>query len=153
MNEREAAARLQQLFDRQIPLARAMQVQVSEWDGRTLRLEAPLECNLNHHGTAFGGSLYSLGLLAGWGALTLSLWAADIDAEVVVRQAGADYRAPVSERLSACCVVARDRAWQEFLQGLERHGRARLQLESAIEAGGSRRFRLELQFVARLVTL
>jgi hypothetical protein len=40
-----------------IPLTRALSAAAEAWDGRTLRMGAPLAPNRNHLGTAFGGSL------------------------------------------------------------------------------------------------
>lgn len=55
----------------EIPLARHMEIRVLCSDRRSLLLSAPLAANSNHKGTAFGGSLYSVAVLAGWGLLTL----------------------------------------------------------------------------------
>ena len=42
----------------QVPLIAHMGIDVVSWDGATVVVEAPLEPNINTHGTAFGGSLY-----------------------------------------------------------------------------------------------
>ena len=53
---KDTAARLQQTLHDDIPLTREMGLTVAAWDGRQLRLAAPLAPNLNHKCTAFGGS-------------------------------------------------------------------------------------------------
>ena len=49
-----------------IPLAKAMDVEVLDVSKYSLTLKAPLCSNSNMHGTAFGGSLSSIALLTGW---------------------------------------------------------------------------------------
>lgn len=151
MTWEQSVARLQALFDEQIPLSRAMQVKVARWDGAELLLTAPLAPNRNHHATAFGGSLYTLGLLAGWGALNLRLWSAGVSAEVVVQRASADYFLPVSQALQARCGPVPDNDWQRLVTHLGRRGQGRLGLVSTIEAENHEAFKLHAQFVATSV--
>lgn len=55
-----------QLLYRQVPLLRHTDVRVTSLQQDEVRLHAPLAANGNHHGTAFGGSLSMLGIVAGW---------------------------------------------------------------------------------------
>jgi len=98
-NERLAA--LQALLHREVPLSRHMGVAAESYEGDTLVLSAALEPNINIHGTAFGGSMYSLGALCGWSLLRLRLEDRALHAEVVVGSARIDYRKPVRSRLLA----------------------------------------------------
>ena len=50
-----------------------MGIRVAAYDGTSLKLTAPLAPNINHKSTAFGGSLYSLAVLCGWGIVHLKL--------------------------------------------------------------------------------
>src|SRR5699024_8302898 len=50
-----------------IPLAAATQMRFVDYGDQRLQISAPLSANGNHHGTAFGGSLYVVALAAGWG--------------------------------------------------------------------------------------
>ena len=149
MTEGQSVARLQTLFDEQIPLSRAMQVKVASWDGAALQLSAPFELSRNHHGTAFGGSLYTLGLLAGWGALNLRLWATGIEADVVVQRAAADYLSPVSQALRARCDSPPTGEWERFSDRLGRRGQGRLELISTIGAKDREAFRMHAHFVVK----
>ena len=54
--------RLQELTEtlhREVPLTREMGISVAAYDGHELRVAADFEPNVNIHGTAFGGSLFS----------------------------------------------------------------------------------------------
>lgn len=64
---------LERRLHHDIPLTRAMQLQVLSWQAHELRLRLPLQANSNHHHSMFGGSLYSAAVLAGWGWLHLRL--------------------------------------------------------------------------------
>jgi putative thioesterase YiiD len=63
------ARQIQELLHSKIPITRAMGVKVEDYDGRRLILSAPLDANVNHLGTAFGGSLNALAVLSGYGLL------------------------------------------------------------------------------------
>ena len=59
-------AYLEQLLHQDIPLTQALGLSVLDWSHGELRLSLPLAANLNHKSSMFGGSLYSLSVLAGW---------------------------------------------------------------------------------------
>jgi thioesterase domain-containing protein len=114
----------------QIPLTRAMGVQVRSWDGQELCLAAPLEPNHNHLGTAFGGSLSALVTLAGYSLLWLLL--GDREAHIVIRDSSIRYRHPVRGELRALCRHPGDEAWREFQSHFAANGKARLTLQVVI---------------------
>jgi thioesterase domain-containing protein len=132
--ENLSAPRLEAFLHEQIPLTRAMGVQVIESNARRLVLEAPLDKNVNHLGTAFGGSLHALPTLACYAAVWTMLRAAGIDGHVVVKRSEASYRRPVTGRLRAICEQPSAAIAQEFLQDFKRHGKARLELTAIVES-------------------
>ncbi|MBU0621532.1 MAG: thioesterase domain-containing protein [Gammaproteobacteria bacterium] len=132
---KDSAARLQQTLHSDIPLTREMGITVAAYDGRQLRLAAPLTPNLNHKCTAFGGSLYSLAVLCGWGLLQLKLEEAGLHRHIVIQEADIEYLLPVAQDMEAECEVD-DTALQRFMAMLTKHGRARLSLEVAIKRDG-----------------
>ena len=75
-----------------------MELSVSHYDGNKLQLSAPLEPNINHQMTAFGGSLLSLRLV-GWGLLQLQLGHMGRTGNVVVGEATSIFYAPVADFL------------------------------------------------------
>ena len=80
----------------EIPLSRALGIQLHSWDGHSLLLSAPLEPNKNHQGTGFGGSVYSAAVTAAWGLTELALWDLGLKGNVVVQSGNIDYLEPVS---------------------------------------------------------
>ncbi|MFH2140241.1 MAG: thioesterase domain-containing protein [Pseudomonadota bacterium] len=115
-----------------IPLTGAMQLQASAYDGERLELNAPLAPNVNDKGTAFGGSLYNIAVLCGWSLLRLKLNEAGLNEKnIVIQEANTRYLLPVTGELRAACTLTAD-ALTEFMQPLQKKGRARITLTVAI---------------------
>src|SRR5690606_34787227 len=120
-------AYLEQLLHQDIPLTRALGLNVLAWDGGELRLGLPLEANLNHKSSMFGGSLYCGAVLAGWGWLHLSLREVDIeDGHIVIQQGQIDYAEPVLGDAVAVCAAPAAAEWDRFVALYRRRGLARL---------------------------
>lgn len=126
----EAVQYLQGLLDEEIPLTRAMGVEVLAYDGTRLSLHAPLAPNLNHKHTAFGGSLYSLLVLAGWGLLALRLREETDGGHIVIQQGRIEYIRPVAEDFTARADLPE--GFERFLRTYRRHGRARITIDAAV---------------------
>lgn len=128
-----SAAGLEAFLREKIPLTRAMELRVAESSAQRLVLEAPLEPNRNHLGTAFGGSLQTLPTLACYGTLWMVLHEAGLDGHVVVKRSQAHYRAPVTGTLRAVCERPSAAARAEFIADLQRHRKARMELSAIVE--------------------
>ena len=115
-----------------IPLTRAMGVQVVECAERVV-LTAPLAPNVNHLGTAFGGSLHALPTLACYCALWMILRDAGLDGHVVVKRSSASYREPVTGDFRAVCLRPAPALAADFLADVRRHKKARLDLAAIVE--------------------
>ena len=133
-----------------IPLARAMDLHVGDYDGYRLALYAPLAPNVNDKGCAFGGSMASMLTVSGWGLIHLKLAEVGIDAEVYVQDATTVYLSPVWDQLIAEA-YAPDNAWPTFFDTLRAKGKARLSIESEISGaeGGGVAARQSSRFVAK----
>lgn len=140
---------LEHLILGSIPLARAMQLQVGDYDGDRLHLHAPLAPNINDKGCAFGGSLDSLMTLAGWGLVTLALRGRGITADVFVASAEVKYLAPLTDELQACAQLADAANWQRFFATFEAHGKARVMVASVIRGGSGDACVQNARFVAK----
>lgn len=130
-----------------IPLAQHIGVQVLAYDGHSLVLGAPLKANSNHKGTAFGGSLYSLAVLAGWALLTLELEARGIAAEIVIQACAVDYRFPVTGDFTARAIAPEGAQIERCTRMLARYGKARIDVATVIEREGLEAARLRGTYV------
>ena len=140
------AQRIQELLHSKIPITRAMGVRVAEYDGRRLVLSAPLDANINHLGTAFGGSLNALAVLSGYGLLWLEL--RDDECHIVIRESSISYERPVRGEIRAACALPEAGALAEFKQTFHQKSRARIALAATIEDGGVTAVRFRGTFVA-----
>ena len=129
------AAALERTLHDEIPLSQAMGIRVSAYDGTSLRLTAPLAPNINHQSTAFGGSLYSLAVLCGWGMLYLKLAEAALHKHIVIQESNIRYLLPVDHEMQAECSLDAT-ALKPFLRMLAKHGRARLSIDVVIKHHG-----------------
>jgi thioesterase domain-containing protein len=136
---------IQELLHTKIPITRAMGVKVEDYNGERLILSAPLEANVNHLGTAFGGSLHALAVLSGYGLLWLEL--KDTDCHIVIRKSSTSYERPVRGELRATCARPDRQALEEFKQTLQQKGSARITLTATIEDQGEVAVRFEGLFV------
>jgi len=129
---------LESVLHQDIPLTRDMGLKVLDWQAGQLRLHLPLEPNVNHKSTMFGGSLYCGAVLAGWGWLHLSQREAGIvDGHIVIQEGRIDYPLPVTGDALAICDAPEEKVWKKFLATYQRYGRARLTLETRVVNAGS----------------
>ena len=130
----DAATALTQKIRDHIPLSQAMQFSIDELGLDSIRVSAPLEPNINIHGTGFAGSLYSIGILTGWALATHVMDELEMKAELVVGKAEIRYRAPVTSALTCVC-SCNDEQRQQFMHGVQESGKGRLDLEIVIGDG------------------
>jgi len=126
---------LDETFRTKIPITQAMGIRVLHYDGTNLVLGAPLEPNVNDKGTAFGGSLFSLLVLAGWGLIHLKLKEEEIPGDIMIHESSITYSLPVTEPWEAHCRLPEAPEYAHFLEMLHSKGRARLALEAQIMVG------------------
>ena len=124
---------LESILHHDIPLTRDMGLKVLDWHDHQLRLHLPLEANVNHKSTMFGGSLYCAAVLAGWGWLHLRLREEGIeDGHIVIQEGQISYPLPVTMDAVSICQAPSAAVWKKFLAMYQRYGRARITLHSRI---------------------
>lgn len=129
---------LESVLHHDIPLTRDMGLKVLDWQEQQLRLHLPLDANVNHKSTMFGGSLYCGALLAGWGWLHLRLKEEGIeDGHIVIQEGQISYPLPVTGDAIAICPSPSAAGWKKFLAMYQRYGRARLTLHTRVVNTGS----------------
>lgn len=147
----DAVSDLERLLLAQIPLARAMELRIRDYDGDHLAIAAPLAPNINDKGCAFGGSLASLMTLAAWGLVNLKLAEAGEQAEVFVADSAISYLNPVWDALTAEAAAEPGQDWDQFIADLRARGKARITMmaEVAVAEGGGVACRMFGKFVAK----
>ena len=126
---------LESLLHHDIPITQALGLQVRDWSEHRLQLHAPLDANINHASTMFGGSLYCVAVLAGWGWLYLRLREAGIEeGHILIQEGQISYPRPITADATAFGEPPEERAWERFETTFRRRGRARITLQSRIIA-------------------
>ena len=116
-----------------IPLTAAMGVSVVHYDGERAVLQAPFAPNINHRHTIFGGSIATLGILAGWFVLHEKIVSEKAAARLVIQKSEIDYLLPGNHSFEAECCLEED-AFIAFLKVLRHKGKSRLPLCSVIRS-------------------
>ena len=140
---------LQSILHEQIPIARAMGVEIVEFVSGELVLRADLAANINVHGTAFAGSLYSICALSGWSMIWLQLRARELQGHIVIRQGQIEYLRPVSEDFECRCSVDQE-AVGAMIAKLESANSIEIPLVCTVDSGGRRAVRFGAAYTIRL---
>jgi len=133
--QRYVAQTIQEYLHAEIPLTTAMGLRVAEVDSFGVVLTAPLEKNINHRETAFGGSISTLGIMAGWALVHLKLMELNNDARLVIQDSHTSYIRPIAGDIRAECRCDKPETWENFAKMLAEKGRARVSLRSEMYAG------------------
>jgi len=139
---------LELYLHRHIPLSKAMGVAVVGCDEEGITLSAPLGPNLNHRGTAFGGSVSSLAVLSAWTLLHVRLGAAGLPSRIVIQRNEFTYLKPIDGEFTALCRLPVPAVWNRFLTTLRRRGKARIALAAEVRYGTVEAGRFEGDYVA-----
>ncbi len=117
----------------QIPLSKAMAVELVSFENDVLTVAAELEPNINLHGTGFAGSLYAINALCGWSMVHLQLKLRELEGSIVLADGRISYSRPARERIVAVCDFGEQVG---ALDTLAETGKARFTLTSTIASGG-----------------
>lgn len=123
-NPDELEAAMHQL----IPISRHLGVSLVSYAGDSLTVSAPFDKNYNHQLSAFGGSLFAVAVLAGWGLVQLKLSERQLDCNTVISKAEASYLKPIYEDLR--CTALLPEGSDRLLDQLAEDGRARMHIVS-----------------------
>jgi thioesterase domain-containing protein len=139
---------LQRRLSDEFPLARHIGIEVESVDDAGIVLCAPFAPNTNFKGTAFGGSLFCVAVLAGWAWSTRYLAVRGIDAEAVIQESTIRYVAPVRATLRATLRMPGADRLEKFRRMLSRAGRGRIALHVDIRDGETLATQFDGVFVA-----
>lgn len=110
----------------EIPLTAAMQLSLQFFDGETLVFRVPLAPNVNDKGTAFAGSITSLGCITGWSLLTL--WSEPLfgHCQCAVYDAQFHFSQPLNEDFTAAVTLP---DMTHLIDSLRRKGKGKVSLD------------------------
>lgn len=120
------AGTLEAYLHEHIPLSAAMGARVEAASPGGVALAAPLGPNLNHRATAFGGSVATLAILAGWSLVHLRLRHDGVEARTVIQRSDVTYLEPIHGDFEARAEAPDAESWRRFRRALHRWGRGRI---------------------------
>ena len=127
-------AALTDFLHRNIPLTAAMGLRAVHCGLGEVEIAAPLTENLNHRGTAFGGSLATLGIVSAWALLHMELHREKLKPRLVIQKSECDFAAPVDTDFFSASKVP-EKELRQFIDTLRRRGRARITIDTRIHCG------------------
>jgi thioesterase domain-containing protein len=136
------------LYDN-IPLSQHLGIRVDHADPELVRLIAPLEPNINHRKTGFGGSISAIAILAGWSLLWCRLRGRTGGHDIVIHKNSMEFVAPVMSEFFAVCLQPPADEWTRFEEMFDQRGRARIDLSVEVRSGET----LNATFSGRYVAL
>ena len=139
---------LQRYLYEHIPLSAAMGVAVLQVTPDLVELGAPLDRNINHRQTVFGGSASAVAILAAWSVVQVRLRAANLGCRLVIQRNTVDYDHPISGDFVAQARLAHSEDWPAFVRLLQRRGRARITVSATLLFEGRIAGRFSGEFVA-----
>lgn len=138
--------RLEATVHQDIPISHFMGVRILAFDRNSLVIAADLEPNINIHGSAFAGSLYSICTLAGWGLVTLAVETHQLTASVVVASGEISYMKPVQSPKIVAQASFKD-ALPDALEKYKKTGKARIAVQATIEVADTQAVAFVGQYV------
>lgn len=144
----DSSAKLEAAYHDLIPISGHMGIRVRSWADDRLVLTAPLAPNVNHQASAFGGSLFSIAALAGWGLIQLKLARLERPSNTVIANTDVGFKRPVFGEIE--CVCELPESWEATEEALLENGRVSLILKPQIETGGEIAMTLSGRYVVSL---
>lgn len=124
---------LQNVLTEEIPLTRSIGLTVEKVESDQVILSAPLEPNINHKCTAFGGSLYSIAVLCGWGLIYSKIYdSQQHNGHIVIQSSDVNYIHPVEGTIRAICKLDDQQIFDKFIKTYSRKKMARIRLNTQI---------------------
>ena len=139
---------MQEYLHRHIPLSKAMEVCVLQASNESVELSAPLEPNINHRNTVFGGSASTLAILAAWSLLYYRVKTAQLDCRLVIQGNTMEYTKPVTGTFSAKSALMEPDLWPRFVEQFQRRGRSRIGVGAMLIYEGNEAGYFEGNYVA-----
>lgn len=143
MNKEQA----QQYIERKIPITKNMGMTINALSGDEVRVGLPLAPNVNHQGSAFGGSMESLFFVTGWAYVQWLIKDIHPEPKIVGRRARSAFHKPVKEDFEAILSIPSKSDSDTFLKDLKEKGKGRITAKAEIVIQGELCAEFEGDFV------
>ena len=120
----------------QIPLSKAIAVRVVEVTNNSVILSAPLQPNINHRSTVFGGSASALAILSAWTLVNFRLESERIETRLVIQNNTMSYDKPITSSFEAICTLNEPETWARFIKILQKKHKSRITVNSSLQCNG-----------------
>jgi thioesterase domain-containing protein len=128
---------LQRYLHNHIPMTEQMGLVVKDVSNTSVALAMPLDKNTNHQGTAFAGSISSLGLISGWATLWHFMHTLHgLDPTVVAKSSETLFKQPITSDFEAYVVDFDNDIFLEFLRAYTGRAKGQMSLTSHITTNG-----------------
>jgi thioesterase domain-containing protein len=138
---------IEQYLHEHIPLSKAMAVSVTSIDPGVI-LSAPLQPNINHRSTVFGGSISAVSILSAWTLVHVRLQILAIPCQIVIQSSNIDYTKPIETDFQVHCLAPTDRDWERFIATIARRGKGRILLAAEVYCLGLLSGKFQGEYVA-----
>lgn len=119
------------MIHQKIPLTKGMGLRVKASSTSKVEFSIPLKPNVNHVGTAFGGTILATQAVSCWGWLLNFFEAESIHgARIVLKSSKNSFKAPVVKNFKVTCRGPSKAARSKLLRDLKSKGRANLVISS-----------------------
>jgi thioesterase domain-containing protein len=110
-------------------------LEVSELTENKIKISAPLFDNRNHYGSAFGGSIATLGIVAGWAILTYKIKEENIPATLVIKSSNTEYLLSVKDKFYAEVTIEEPK-WESLKTKFAEKNKAGMEVTAEIISEG-----------------
>jgi len=142
---------LAELLKDKIKLYEHLGLEVVELTSLSVRFRVSLEENLNHKGTAFGGSIYAAAVLSAYALVLHGLRERKIATDNIVIQKGEiQYLKPVESDFEVLCQFPSKEAADTFYKTLTQNARVKESLTAKVQVAGDTKALLKGTFVVRM---
>ncbi|NVK55292.1 MAG: YiiD C-terminal domain-containing protein [Alteromonadaceae bacterium] len=139
---------LQDYLYEKIPQVKSMEVEVNDVTSDSLTVSAPLEPNINHRDSVFGGSASSISILSAWAFVHQKLASEGISTTLVIQKNTMTYDIPITGKFSATAKLSNGNDWEKFVKMLKRKGKSRINVCSNLNYADKNAGQFEGTFVA-----
>lgn len=128
--------KIEAYLKKHIPFSQSLDFEVLAYDEQTIRIKAPLQPNLNHQFTAFGGSVCTLAILASWALLNFAMREVVNPTQLVIQSSDMKFLKPIKGEFEAISSLPSSNKYYYFLESIQKHKKGRITLQAEVRADG-----------------